>query len=133
MYRNLLRKWYKSEILFLIFNQCSSPNVNNCADSFLYFPFLSFFLYFLSFFFFVFVRYAAIVWVYVYNHAWWLCTMYTSRYKMLFCSVLYGVEQFSWQLCVYRTGRSKCYMCTKQLAVIYRILLRCYRISLKRI
>ena len=45
----MLRKWYDSEILFLMFNQCSSPNANNCADPFLYFPFsfFSFFHFFL--------------------------------------------------------------------------------------
>jgi len=51
-----------------MFNQCSSPNVNNCADSFLYFP-LFLFLSFNSFFFFVFVRYGVIICLYVYNHA----------------------------------------------------------------
>ena len=43
---------------------------------------------FLSFFF-VFVHYVAIVCLYLYNHALWPCTMYTSGNKMLFlfCSV----------------------------------------------
>ena len=65
VYRNVLRKWYYSEILFLMFNQCSSPYVDNCADSFLYFPFFFLFLSFLSFFFFVFVLYEAIVCMYI--------------------------------------------------------------------
>jgi len=45
-------------------NQCSSPYVDNCAHSFLSFPFFLSFLYF----FFVFVRYVVIVCLYVYNN-----------------------------------------------------------------
>ena len=64
---------YLGQVFFIMaaLNQhtCSSPDVNNCADSFLDFLYFFFFLFFLSFFFFVVVRYEAIVCLCTYNHA----------------------------------------------------------------
>jgi len=51
-----------------MFNQCSSPYANSCADSFLYFYFFFLFLFFLSVFFFVLVRYVAIVCLYIFGY-----------------------------------------------------------------